>query len=101
MVMRRRWSVEPRGDGRWAVKRHDSSRAESLHETREAAISRAVWLCRRDGGDLCVKNLAGDIDDAGSYGHLYRYGRGGPGAFAHLRAVTRTARRYGRRRRGG
>jgi hypothetical protein len=94
MVKRRRWSVEPRGDGTWAVQRHGSSRADSIHQTKQAAIARAVRLCRRDRGDLYVKNLAGDIDDARSYGHVVR--RSEPGAVEHRRPATRTARPDGR-----
>jgi hypothetical protein len=99
MVKRTRWSVEPRGGGTWAVQRHGSSRADSLHETKQAAISRAVRLCRRDRGDLYVKNLAGAIDDARSYGHVYGGRREQPGGFQHVRAATRTATRDGTRRR--
>jgi hypothetical protein len=91
MARRRSWTVEPRVDGTWAVRRRGSSRADSVHETKDAAIARAVSLCKRDRGDLCIKNLAGDVDDARSYGHLYRYG-GQPGTLEHLRAARRTAR---------
>jgi hypothetical protein len=37
------WSVESRNDGRWAVRREGSKRADSLHASKDAAVQRSVY----------------------------------------------------------
>jgi hypothetical protein len=71
-VSRASWTVEPRRNGTWVVQRHGALRADSIHDTKSAAVARGVALCRRDRGVLLVKNLAGAIEDAGSYGNVPR-----------------------------
>jgi Uncharacterized protein conserved in bacteria (DUF2188) len=84
MAMRKTWNIEQRSDGTWVVQRQGSVRADSVHDTKEAALSRAVALCRDNRGDLHVKNRDGDIYDARSYGHVY----------IHEQATTTAARRH-------
>jgi hypothetical protein len=71
MPRRKIWNIAERRDGAWVVQRQGSMRADSVHVTKEAAVSRAVALCRLNHGDLHVKNRDGDIYDARSYGHMY------------------------------
>jgi hypothetical protein len=68
---RKTWNIEERSNGTWVVQREGSMRADSVHVTKEAAVSRAISLCRLNRGDLHVKNRDGDIYDARSYGHVY------------------------------
>ncbi len=83
MAIRNTWNIEQRSNGTWVVRREGSMRADSVHVTKEAAVSRAVALCRINHGDLHVKNRDGDVYDARSYGHVYN----------HRQATTREARR--------
>ena len=71
MPRRKTWNIAERSDGAWVVQREGSMRADSVHVSKEAAVSRAVALCRLNHGDLHVKNRDGDIYDARSYGHVY------------------------------
>jgi hypothetical protein len=58
---RRTWYVKPRGR-RWAVQRQDAASADSLHDTREAAITRGVELGQRAQGRLRVKGPDGRVE---------------------------------------
>jgi hypothetical protein len=84
MPTRKTWNVEQRSNGRWVVQRQGSIRADSVHLTKDAAVSRAVALCRLNHGDLHVRNRDGDIYDARSYSQVYR----------HHRSTTRDVRRH-------
>jgi hypothetical protein len=56
------WYVRPRGR-RWAVLRQDAVCADSLHETKAAAIARGVELARRARGYVRIKAPSGRIEE--------------------------------------
>jgi hypothetical protein len=58
---KRTWYVKPRGR-RWAVQRQDARTADSLHDSKEAAISRGIDLGQRARGCLRVKGLDGRVE---------------------------------------
>jgi hypothetical protein len=62
------WDVEPRGE-QWAVQREGTEQADSLHDHQVEAITRAVDLARRDGGQMRVKGTDGEIRDERTYGN--------------------------------
>jgi hypothetical protein len=70
------WTVEPRADGRWAVQRDGSNRADSLHDGKQTAVSRGVELGRRHRGQLRIKGHNGRIEDERIYGDDPRRFRG-------------------------
>lgn len=61
-------SVEPRPDGSWAVQRDGTKRADSLHQTKDAAVARGVDLGTRNNGQLRIKGKDGRIQDERTYG---------------------------------
>ena len=67
--MRKVWDVEPQGDGRWAVRREGSRRADSIHSAKEAAVERSIELGRRHGGHVRIKGQDGRIQDERTYAH--------------------------------
>ena len=69
MPKRKVWDIEPRGRQGWAVQREGASRADSLHETRDAAMSRAVELAKGAGGQLRIKGRDGRIQSERTYGN--------------------------------
>ena len=48
-------SVEPRPDGRWAVQTDGTQRADSLHDKKSAAISRARELAENKRAERVQK----------------------------------------------
>jgi hypothetical protein len=68
MAKRMTWTVEPRDDGRWAVQRDGSKRADSVHDDKQAAVARGAELGRRHRGQLRVKGEDGRIQDERTYG---------------------------------
>ena len=46
---------------RWAVQREDAQHADSIHDTQEAAIARAIDLSQRASGRLRVKGRDGRL----------------------------------------
>ena len=58
---RRTWYVRWH-QRRWAVRRQDAGRAESLHDSKEAALARAIDLAERAGGRVRVKAQNGRIE---------------------------------------
>jgi hypothetical protein len=68
MAKRMVWSVEPRPNGRWAVQRDGTRRADSLHDGKQAAIRRGIELGRRNCGQLRVKGRNGRVQDERTYG---------------------------------
>jgi Uncharacterized protein conserved in bacteria (DUF2188) len=65
--MRKVWDVEPQADGRWAVRREGSKRADSIHDAKEAAVERSIELGRRHGGHVRIKGRDGRIQDERTY----------------------------------
>jgi hypothetical protein len=68
MMQRRVWTVEPRPDGRWAVQRDKTTRADSLHERKDDAVTRGSDLARRNDGQLRIKGRDGRIQGEHTYG---------------------------------
>ena len=62
-------SVEPRADGRWAVQTDGTSRADSLHDHKSAAVTRARELAENKQAELVVKDGAGRIGAKDSHGN--------------------------------
>jgi hypothetical protein len=60
-LRRRTWYVKARGR-RWAVQRQDAGSADSVHDTKEAAIARGVELGQRAQGCLRIKGLDGRVE---------------------------------------
>lgn len=55
-------TVSQRKDGTWQNKRHDASRATSVHKTQGEAIKQASSnLGKQGGGELTVKGTDGKI----------------------------------------
>jgi Uncharacterized protein conserved in bacteria (DUF2188) len=67
MAKRMTWTVEPRPDGRWAVQRDGTQRADSLHTKMDAAVRRGADLGKRNNGQLRVKDRHGKIQDDRTY----------------------------------
>ena len=61
-------TVEPRSDGRWAVKKAGTSRASALFKTKSAAETRARSQAKRERAELVVKNADGTIERRDSHG---------------------------------
>jgi hypothetical protein len=62
-------SVTPRPNGMWANKRHDRSRASSLHSTQEEAIQAArKMLLNQGGGELSVQGMDGRVHTKNTIG---------------------------------
>jgi hypothetical protein len=70
------WTVEPRPDGKWAVQRDGSKRADSLHTKKDAAVRRGADLGNRNNGQLRVKDRDGKIQDERTYSNDPRRTRG-------------------------
>jgi hypothetical protein len=61
-------SVEPRADGRWAVQTDGTSRADSLHDRKSDAVTRARELAENKQTELIVKDSAGRVAAKDSHG---------------------------------
>jgi Uncharacterized protein conserved in bacteria (DUF2188) len=60
--------VEPRTDGRWAVKTQGASRASRVLDRKADAVGLARERARRHGAELIVKDATGKIKDRDSHG---------------------------------
>jgi hypothetical protein len=61
--------VSQREDGMWANKRHDRTRASSLHKTQAEAIDAARrMLTNQGGGELSIQGMDGKIRDKNTIG---------------------------------
>lgn len=55
-------TVSRRADGTWVNKRHDASKASSVHSTQKDALSSAkTMLTNQGGGELITKGTDGKI----------------------------------------
>ncbi|MEO5693532.1 MAG: DUF2188 domain-containing protein [Usitatibacter sp.] len=69
-------AVEPRKDGRWAVQTDGTQRADSLHDRKSDAITRARELAGNKQTELVIKNEGGKIIAKNSYGNDPRKTKG-------------------------
>lgn len=69
-------SVEPRNDGRWAVQTDGTQRADSLHERKSDAVTRARQLAENKQTELVIKNEGGRIAAKNSHGNDPRASKG-------------------------
>ena len=78
MPKRMTWEVEPRSDGRWAVQRTGTQRADSLHEKKIAAIARVRELGAGAAphGQVRVKGRNGRIQQEWTFGNDPKRTRG-------------------------
>lgn len=60
--------VVPHNDS-WAVRRENSSRVSSTHDTQGAAFERARDMGRRDQVEVVIHRPNGQIRDSNSYGN--------------------------------
>jgi uncharacterized protein YdaT len=68
MVRKQQVSVEPRADGRWAVQTDGTSRADSLHDRKSDAVTRARELAENKQAELVVKDGTGRVAAKDSHG---------------------------------
>lgn len=69
-------SVEPRNDGRWAVQTDGTQRADSLHDRKSDAVTRARQLAENKQTELVIKNETGKIAAKNSHGNDPRGSKG-------------------------
>jgi uncharacterized protein YdaT len=69
-------AVEPRHDGRWAVQTDGTQRADSLHDRKSDAVTRARVLAENKQTELVIKNLDGRIAQKDSHGNDSRRTKG-------------------------
>jgi hypothetical protein len=62
-------SVEPRPGGRWAVQTDGTKRADSLHDRKSDAVTRARELTENKRTELVIKNEDGRISAKDSHGN--------------------------------
>jgi len=60
-------AVEPRSGGRWAVQTDGTQRADSLHDRKADAVSRARELAENKKTELVIKNADGRIASKDSH----------------------------------
>lgn len=58
-------AVEPRKGGRWAVQTDGTQRADSLHDRKSDALTRARELAKNKKTELVVKGEGGPVDARG------------------------------------
>lgn len=68
--------VEPRPDGRWAVKKGGTQRASRVMDRKDDAVSRAREQARRQRAELVVMGSDGRIQRKDSFGNDPRNIRG-------------------------
>jgi uncharacterized protein YdaT len=61
--------VEPRPDGRWAVKKGGSQRASRVMDRKDDAVARAREQARRQHAELVVMGADGRIQRKDSHGN--------------------------------
>ncbi len=69
-------AVEPRPDGRWAVQTDGTQRADSLHDRKSDAVSRARALAENKKTELVIKSADGRIAQKDSHGNDPRGSKG-------------------------
>ncbi len=69
-------AVEPRKDGRWAVQTDGTQRADSLHDRKSDALTRARELAKNKKTELVVKSESGRIGAKDSHGKDPRRSKG-------------------------
>lgn len=69
-------AVEPRASGRWAVQTDGTKRADSLHDRKADAVSRARELAENKQTELVIKNGDGRIAQKDSHGNDPRRSKG-------------------------
>jgi hypothetical protein len=69
MARRPQVSVEPRADGRWAVQTDGTHRADSLHDRKSDAVTRARELAENKQTELVIRDGAGRIEAKDSHGN--------------------------------
>ena len=62
-------TVEPRPDGRWAVRTDGMMRADSLHDRKSDALRRARELAENKQTELVIKDERGRMIDKDSHGN--------------------------------
>jgi len=69
MSNRKTFHVTPRADGGWNVRRENTSRASSIHDTKAEAINRAKELAKnQDLGQVIIHKKDGTIQTEYTYG---------------------------------
>lgn len=61
--------VEPRPDGRWAVKKGGTTRASRVLDRKDDAVARAREQAKRQQAELVVMGSDGRIQRKDSHGH--------------------------------
>ena len=69
-------AVEPRARGRWAVQTDGTQRADSLHDRKSDAVTRARELAANKQTELVIKNEGGKIVAKNSHGNDPRKTKG-------------------------
>lgn len=69
-------TVEPRNDGRWAVQTDGTQRADSLHDRKSDAVTRARELAGNKKSELVIKGEGGKIATKSSHGNDPRRSKG-------------------------
>lgn len=68
MSKKKDYHVTPHPDGGWQVKRENSDRASSRHDTQGDAIDQARDYARNTGTEVVIHRPDGTIRDSDSYG---------------------------------
>jgi hypothetical protein len=63
------YHVVPNTDGGWDVKKENSKRASSHHETQDQAVEAGKNLAHKTNGELVIHRPNGQIRDKDSYGN--------------------------------
>jgi len=66
---KRDYHVTPHPEGGWQVRRENSDRASSRHETQADAVERGRDLARQEHVELVTHRRDGTIRDSDSYGN--------------------------------
>lgn len=69
-------AVEPRPSGQWAVQTDGTQRADSLHDRKSDAVTRARELAENKKTELVIKNADGRIAQKDSHGNDPRSSKG-------------------------
>ena len=69
-------AVEPRAGGKWAVQTDGTQRADSIHERKSDAVTRARQLAENKRTELVIKNQEGQIKAKDSHGNDSRKSKG-------------------------
>ena len=69
MARKAQVAVEPRPNGRWAVQTDGTTRADSLHDKKADAVTRARELAENKKTELVIKNADGKFAQKDSHGN--------------------------------